>query len=86
MPDFSKAHPLVRYLISLAGQRPESLSEICRRAGLDYSTVAHWASFCNPSVQNLEALGNALGVTLLWMPLDIFVTDDQKPQQPKEMH
>jgi transposase-like protein len=45
-----------------------SLSELSRRVGCDYHTIASWRCQCNPQLQLLDAAITALGFDLMPVP------------------
>ena len=57
-------HPLVSELFATAHQRGVSIPAIAARAGFAPKTLYDWRTRTNPTVPNLEACLNVLGLEL----------------------
>lgn len=72
-------HPLVRPLIARCNELRMPMSEVCRRAGLDDQTLEKWRKTTNPTVINLEAALNVVGLRLAVAPIDEGKKVSEKP-------
>lgn len=68
LPIPQHAHPLVRRLIEEANEQKTTLTEIAERAGLRPGTVSDWRYSRAPTVPNLIAAFNVLGLDLSVVP------------------
>ena len=58
------AHPLIRQLADIISASPYSINAVARTAGVTSQTIHGWFRRHNPSIDNLEAVFNALGYRL----------------------
>lgn len=57
-------HPLVRRLFAEMNERQCSAYRLARRSGVGHTTIKNWHGHMAPSVPNLEAALNVLGLQL----------------------
>lgn len=58
-------HPLVRQLFRQMNRERIGIYDLCDRTGIGTSTMKHWAKNCSPSLVNIEACFNALGMEIV---------------------
>lgn len=57
-------HPLVQTVLNEIAQRKISCAELEARSGVASSTVWRWRRTSHPTIVNLEAVANTVGLTL----------------------
>ena len=69
LPIPPQAHPLVRLLITECNEQRVTLRELALKAGCFPKTLSGWRYSTQPSLENLIACFNALGLDLVVAPL-----------------
>ena len=64
----ARAHPLVRRLFEEMNDQHIGMLDMAERSGVNVNTINDWKRRCMPSVANLEACYNVLGLTLTPRP------------------
>lgn len=59
-----KTHPLVARVFDVMNKRRYTLEFVAKRSGVSESTIRSWRARNAPSLQNLEAVMNVLGLRL----------------------
>jgi len=62
-------HPLVRRLFEEMNHQRIGVLDMADRTGIGMSTMRHWRTMCSPSLANLEACYNVLGLELTVKPM-----------------
>lgn len=57
-------HPLVRKLFEEMNRQQIGMLDMAERTGIGHSTMKHWKTMCAPSLANLEACYNVLGMKI----------------------
>lgn len=66
VPD--KAHPLVRRLFEEMNRQQLGVLDLAERAGVNKNTLRDWRTRTVPTIDNLEACLNVLGLELTTRP------------------
>lgn len=62
-------HPLVRQLAKRMHQERMCDIEAAERAGISKNVIKDWWFRATPRLDNLQAVGNVVGLTLVWKEL-----------------
>ena len=63
-----KCHPILRPMWEAVNQRGISHSEFARRAGVSSHAIRNWREGTSPTLANLEACLNTVGLKLVIVP------------------
>lgn len=68
--EYPNAHPLVRRLFKEARHQRVSVVRIARAVGVTREAITNWGNHSSPMLVNVIAVGNYLGMDLVWRVKD----------------
>ena len=67
---YENADPLVKQLFAKARRDYATLTWLAQRSGLCRETIGGWGKGLSPIAANLQAVGNVIGLELVWQRTD----------------
>jgi len=67
---YEHTNPLVRQLFDKAREEYSNLVWLSARSGLTREAIGAWGKGSEPTVGNLQAVGNCVGLELVWQEID----------------